>query len=282
MPVLPLIDCLTATVFLALSVVSLVDRRRPHRMWQSARMILTALWAAAFAWPALEPAGFPGEVWADLFGPGLDVGRFAVWYLALLLLIDPRRLPDRAGLGRRITIAGALAVAAVVLLLDISPVIGVHRADDTLWASAGLIGHLAFAVTGLMIVENVWRNARGDRIWSVKFLLLAVGSICAFDFYLYADALLFNRLDPDLFAARPLVALDQADQHGVDQNVVRRALPGQHFRQREAGGARDRGRGAGRARRLGADVEHVDDTAPAPLLHLRPDEPREADGAEQL
>ena len=36
------------------------------------------------------------------------------------------------------------------------------------------------------------------------------------------------------------------------------------------------------ARRLGADVEHVDDAAPAPLLHLRRDQADQADRGEQL
>src|SRR5262250_2572632 len=130
MPVLPLIDCLTAAAFLALAVVSALDWRRPHRLWQSAGMIMTALWAVAFAWPALQPAGVPGQAWADLLAAGLDVGRFAAWYLALLLLIDPRRLPDRARLGHRLTIAAITSVAAVVALLDISPSPGGQIADE--------------------------------------------------------------------------------------------------------------------------------------------------------
>ena len=47
--------------------------------------------------------------------------------------------------------------------------------------------------------------------------------------------------------------------------------------------ARDTEVGAlfGRAR-LGADIEHVDDAAPAPLLHLRHDQTDQADGGEQF
>ena len=58
-----------------------------------------------------------------------------------------------------------------------------------------------------------------------------------------------------------LVGLDEANQQGVDQHVVRRAFVRDHLGQRHAGGARDRGRRAACARRLGADVEHVDDAA---------------------
>ena len=79
-----------------------------------------------------------------------------------------------------------------------------------------------------------------------------------------------------------LIGLDQTDQHGVDQHVVRRELVRERLGHRHAGGARHRGRHAVAARRLGADVEHVDDAAPAPLLHLRRDQTNHADRREQL
>src|SRR3954467_8925503 len=79
-----------------------------------------------------------------------------------------------------------------------------------------------------------------------------------------------------------LVGLDEADQQRIDQHVVRRAFAREHLGQRQPGGARDRGRSAACARRLGADIERVDDPAPAPLLHLRPYQPRQPDGGEQL
>src|SRR4030088_2984729 len=36
------------------------------------------------------------------------------------------------------------------------------------------------------------------------------------------------------------------------------------------------------ARPLGADIEDIDDAPPAPLFHLRPDEPRQPDRREQF
>src|SRR5262249_37508711 len=56
----------------------------------------------------------------------------------------------------------------------------------------------------------------------------------------------------------------------------------EHLGEREAGCTRDRRRRRPGARRLGADVEHVDDAAPAPFLHPRPGKPGEPDGGEQL
>ena len=56
-----------------------------------------------------------------------------------------------------------------------------------------------------------------------------------------------------LVAARPLVALDQADQHGVDQDIVRGVLLGERLGEGETGGAADAGRRRIGPRRLGAD-----------------------------
>ena len=85
-----------------------------------------------------------------------------------------------------------------------------------------------------------------------------------------------------LMPAHDLVGDDDADQQGVDQDAVRRALAGEHFRQRQAGRARHHGWRAAGARRLGAGVQHVDHAAPAALAQLRPDQPRQADRGEQL
>ncbi len=94
--------------------------------------------------------------------------------------------------------------------------------------------------------------------------------------FLGADAGALRRL-------HMLVRLDEADQQRIDQDVERRALARQHLGQRHAGGAREIVVGAlSGTRRLRADVEHVDDAAPAPLLHLRPDQAREPHGREQL
>jgi len=199
----PVIDCLTAASFAVLGAASMLGTSGRGRRWQSVGAALTALWALALAWPALQPAEFASEEQAGLLAAGFDVARFAVWYLSLLLLIDTRQPADPRGLSRRVAVMGTLATAVVIAFLDIAAGVGLPIGDEPLFQSAGLIGHLAFALTGLVIVENVWRNARGDRFWSIKFLLLAVGSICAFDFYLYSDALLFNQLDADLFRCVP-------------------------------------------------------------------------------
>ncbi len=63
---------------------------------------------------------------------------------------------------------------------------------------------LALPVLGLVLVEQVVRNAATSLRWSLKPLCLGIGAICAFDIYLYAEAALLGHLDTDVNAIRPL------------------------------------------------------------------------------
>ncbi|GAB4355396.1 MAG: PEP-CTERM system histidine kinase PrsK [Methylohalobius crimeensis] len=69
-----------------------------------------------------------------------------------------------------------------------------------------LTGQLLLALAGLILVEQLYRNTRPDRRWYIKFLCLALGGFFAYEFYLYSDALLFKRIDLNLWMARGLMA----------------------------------------------------------------------------
>ncbi|MCP3666515.1 MAG: PEP-CTERM system histidine kinase PrsK [Gammaproteobacteria bacterium] len=68
-----------------------------------------------------------------------------------------------------------------------------------------LCGQLVIAVIGLVMVEQVFRNTALEHRWGIKYLSLGLGGMFVFDFYLFADALLFNRIDSQLWAARGAV-----------------------------------------------------------------------------
>jgi putative PEP-CTERM system histidine kinase len=64
---------------------------------------------------------------------------------------------------------------------------------------------LAVAVAGLVLTEQVFRRALPQARWAIKPLCLGLGAGFVFDLYLFADALLFGRIDAGLWAARGLV-----------------------------------------------------------------------------
>ncbi|ROR34713.1 XrtA/PEP-CTERM system histidine kinase PrsK [Inmirania thermothiophila] len=175
---------------------------------------LTALWAGLHVLYAA--AGVP-PLRALL---AAEVARDLAWigFLALTMLAGRRRV---------LALAGAGALAGGVLALDLLPL---HRVGGH-WAVAG---HLALALAGLVAVEQLWRNAPPARRWALKFLCLGLGGLFAYDFYLYADALLLRRISPALWQARvaaeglmaPLLAVAAARNRdwAVDIAVSRRAV----------------------------------------------------------
>ena len=77
---------------------------------------------------------------------------------------------------------------------------------------------LLVALGVLVLTEQVFRNTSRDSRWALKHLCFGVGFVFAYDFYLYADAVLFNRLDAVLLSARgavnalavPMIAISAA------------------------------------------------------------------------
>jgi putative PEP-CTERM system histidine kinase len=64
---------------------------------------------------------------------------------------------------------------------------------------------LAVPVAGLVLTEQVFRRALEDGRWAIKPLCLGLGAGFMFDLYLFADALLFGRIDTGVWAARGFV-----------------------------------------------------------------------------
>ena len=77
------------------------------------------------------------------------------------------------------------------------------------------IGYVILSVAGLFLIENLYRNTRPEQRWGIKFLCLGIGGMFAYDFFMYAQALLFNQLDMNLWAARGAVFMLVAPLIGV-------------------------------------------------------------------
>jgi putative PEP-CTERM system histidine kinase len=66
-------------------------------------------------------------------------------------------------------------------------------------------GFLLISVVGLVLVEQIMRNAHVESRHAVKYLCIGLGVIFAYDFYLYSNALLFQGLDVSVWEARGFV-----------------------------------------------------------------------------
>jgi putative PEP-CTERM system histidine kinase len=86
--------------------------------------------------------------------------------------------------------------------------IGVRFAADS-WGpgvTATMILHALTAIAGMFMVEQLFRNVHQDSRWGIKFLCIGLGTIFAYDFFLYSQALLYVSVNINLWDARGLVS----------------------------------------------------------------------------
>lgn len=129
-------------------------------------------------------------------------------FLAKLLSLAESGPAQAAGIENPRLLRAGLWAAAVVQFLYLwgAPFLEA-RFPGVFRPSYQLIGHIALALAGLMLVEQYFRNTRTDLRWRIKFLCFALGGMFAYDFYLYSDALLFHRINPDIWAARGAISV---------------------------------------------------------------------------
>ncbi|MCK5647644.1 MAG: PEP-CTERM system histidine kinase PrsK, partial [Gammaproteobacteria bacterium] len=68
-----------------------------------------------------------------------------------------------------------------------------------------LFSHVGFAIIGLILIEQLYRNTVSDQRWAIKFICLGLGGLFTFDFIIYSKSLLFADIDFMLWNARGIV-----------------------------------------------------------------------------
>ena len=165
-------------------------------------VIVSVVWAGVAAATAYLEAT-PGGVYLTF-----EVLRYVAWFAFLLKLFEPaaKQLAGYRFL-RRWGMWLSLGFAALLLISEI----GIRFPATTGLAEgllpARLTGHLLLAMTGLALIEQLFRNIAPEYRYNLKFLFIGAGGIFAYDFYLYANALLFMGIDLELWEARGFINL---------------------------------------------------------------------------
>lgn len=134
-----------------------------------------------------------------------DFLRYGCWYVFLILLLA---FDKRSGETTRPSLASWLTPAcwvAVISGIALHLALGFGLISIEHWARTVLFQALLMILLGLILVEQLFRNVSEDSRWNVKPLCLGLGGLFIFDLYLYSDALMFNRIDPDALAVRGFV-----------------------------------------------------------------------------
>ena len=165
-----------------------------------AAVALCAVWALSGLAFALtdRPLFMAAAIFADIL-------RYGAWYAFILLLLraDPGRSAV-AGLPSGFAVPVAAAIVLVGLLIQGGSLVGLLAGSDV--AKLALIQALAMVVFALLLLEQFFRSVAGDSRWNVKPFCLGLAGAFVFDLYLYSEALLFNRMDPDALSIRGFVA----------------------------------------------------------------------------
>jgi putative PEP-CTERM system histidine kinase len=127
-------------------------------------------------------------------------------------------MKDRRNLPRWILAGPIVALVATTLALELPEIFP----SQSYWLSqiswltqTDRIVRILLAVSGILLLENLYRNALTESRWHINLLTIGIGSTFIYDVVLYADAALFHSVSPPLFVARapidmlaaPLIAL---------------------------------------------------------------------------
>lgn len=171
-----------------------------------AAVAASALWEGA----SLAYALAPSEAW--WFAARLaDAARVGAWIAFLLALFtEPRAAASAAVPTKRAAPLWIGALAAVLIVASLvapqpEPVSAASTALPGAGARFGFALLLALPILGLLVIEQLLRGTSKEERWNMKPLYLGLGGAFAFDLFLYADALLFVRMDPEIWAARGVV-----------------------------------------------------------------------------
>jgi len=155
----------------------------------------TALWAALEALRTLFQTGRELVALAELFR---DMAW--IWFLWRNIRELRGNDPNSTSLG---TLGHGLSYLGVSALIVQALTLLVPQAKF-IYLSYAVFPTL-MAIAGMVLVEQLYRNAIPQDRWSLKFLCLALGGMFTFDFYLYSEAMLFSAYSPDIWAARGAV-----------------------------------------------------------------------------
>lgn len=174
--------------------------------WQSGRRIrvLGLAIACSLLWAGLSLTSLVASHPALLVASSLsDVLRNGAWFAFLIRLLTPRTRSSKGTI-----LPGWLIPAcwlSIISGLVWQPAMFSGLLAPESWLRTALFLALAMPVLGLILVEQLFRGVADDAVWNIKPLCLALGGQFMYDIYLFSEALMFNRLDPDALAVRGII-----------------------------------------------------------------------------
>ena len=188
-----------AVLFLVLTLVLLTGQQgRTHKNAFKFASVASTVWLGFTALAIYRDAAFVSYLVEPVrsFSLLLFLG-----HVLMSSVTDARVAQRRFGITTALTASYTVLLVAIVLYrLFAGPASTSFLGFDLLYA-----GLLVMAVAGLVLVEQIMRNAHVESRRAVKYLCIGLGVIFIFDFYLYSTALMFQGFDVMVWEVRGFV-----------------------------------------------------------------------------
>lgn len=190
---------ISAITFIAFFGILLTDKHKgATKSLVIFATLISAVWSLSMAYQAVNKT--------DLITPQLlEFVKDAAWIALLFQMISHAYVSNIAINKLRIALSIVITFAAIVT----TPVIYQYFSGKSFPLGSNfdyiLSVHLTLNVLGIVLIEQLYRNAVHEQRWIIKYICLGLGGMFLFDFYMYSDGLLYKRIDLDLWNARGYV-----------------------------------------------------------------------------
>ena len=188
-----------AAYFLLLPLALIGIKKNPVAISLIVAVVISLTWAGYTAFLIYNDELVTSEILP------LETLRDTAWFFLLSTLISRQQFNNNYSLLFKSRLANGMALLMVfILALEVFSDLR-YQIQQFLGQDLRLFAHVVFAIIGLMLVEQLYRNATLDLHWTVKFLCLGLGALFTIDFIVYSKSLLFVKLDYLLWNSRGFI-----------------------------------------------------------------------------
>lgn len=185
--------------FLLLPLSVLGIKKNPLAIQFIIAIVFSSLWAGFAACAQQSTELFISEILP------FETLRNAAWFFLLGALLSRQQSDYSYVLIFKSRVSYAIALSIVfVLALEIFTDFR-YYIQQFIGQDPRLVAHAMFAIIGLILLEQVYRNAGIEQRWVIKFSCLSLGALFITDFIVYSKSLLFIRLDDTLWSSRGFI-----------------------------------------------------------------------------
>jgi len=169
------------------------------RNWQFIlAIVLSILWNTSIVHASLNDTFFLADT---LF---FETLRNAAWFLLAASLLSKQRYGDGLIFLRTKSAMLALLIIFLVASIETFPNF-LELIQRTAQMDPRFLAHVVFAVFGLILTEQLYRNTPLNDRWHLKFLCLGIGAIFVVDLITYSKSLLYKQADMSLWQSRGII-----------------------------------------------------------------------------